>query len=184
MEIKGKIKVNSVTKFVLLNYELLGQFSDGYWENSRNQSERFLSEVEITDGEECTEFEAPYIPSSYKGYNVNNTELLSYIGDRMLIKSRLAKVLNIYNFHGIEYFVERFNEGTTVEDVEKELNILKESSGDYFKNKAKLAEVFLNKVGIENFVEAINNTNAYTMKDMRKDLREITKALKNTKLLK
>jgi len=90
------IKVANIAQKVLLDTELLGQFSDGFWENSRNTSWRYLDEVKIANDTETVgvyfQSEKPY---DYKGYSVNNLELLSYVGDRMLSKARVARFLNI-----------------------------------------------------------------------------------------
>ncbi len=184
---KAIIKVNKSSQKVLLDTELLGQFSDGFWENSRNQSWKYLGNVEITDGETGVYFDK-YIPIQYKGYSVNNAELLLYVGDRMLSKARVANALNISVINsGMETILETMsithkvenNIEIVVDDIDN--IIIKLLSQDKFwQDRAKNAIDGINLIGgTQRFVEALNDT-TYNIKTMRKDLREITKILKNT----
>jgi hypothetical protein len=85
------IKVENLVQKVLLTNELIGQFSDGFWENSRNTSWNHMGEVEVVEeSEETGVVFKEYVPRNYKGYSVNNKTLLEYVGDRMLVNAKLA----------------------------------------------------------------------------------------------
>jgi len=180
------IKVANIAQKVLLDTELLGQFSDGFWENSRNTSWRYLDEVKIANDTETVgvyfQSEKPY---DYKGYSVNNLELLSYVGDRMLSKARVARFLNIDTLGEAEGLFETYTveskiikgEEITLEDFENQIDKWNSESSPFWEKRAKVCIEFLRMHGTQNVLEAINDT-SYGMKEMRKDLTAITKLLK------
>jgi len=184
------IKVQTASQKVLLDTELLGQFSDGYWENSRNQSWRYLNSVEVVNNPNKTGvYFSDYVPYDYKGYSVNNKTLLEVVGDRMLSKARYANSLGTTIIgEGIELILDSDNiikkvmnnEVITLEDIEEIIqdNLLRE---EFWVKRAKLAiQEIKENGGIQKLLEALNDT-SYNMKEMRKDLREITTILKDAK---
>ena len=180
------IKVQNVAQKVLLDTELLGQFSDGYWENSRNESWRYLDNVEIAKDEKCGVYFEDHKPFDYKGYSVNNSTLLEYVGDRMLVKTRAARYLNLSVMgEGLESIIEsnsickkvENNEEVTEEDINKIIQSYL-SDSDFWVKRAKLFIQEMKEIGTQHLIRALNDT-SYNMKEMRKDLREITKILKN-----
>jgi hypothetical protein len=182
----GTIKVQNNSQKVLLDSELLGQFSDGYWENSRNTSWNFLDDVEVTDGETGVFFDST-IPYNYKGYSVNNKTLLEYVGDRMLIKSRIANYLNISDLSSVETMIEyvgeeslRHNKQVTKEDIETVISKWKMTGDKFWIKRAEESLNFVKEIGFQKLVDSFNSS--YSMKDMRKDLSQITKILKNPKV--
>jgi len=184
---KATIKVQTSAQKVLLDTELLGQFSDGYWENSRNQSWEYLNNVEITKDEEPGVYFKANVPYNYKGYSVNNTELLSYVGERMLAKAKIANFFNISTIsNGLtsvleDYKIENLinkNKEITSDDIN---NVIEkcQAGSDYCKKRADVALEQIDELGgVDKIIEALNSS--YDIKAMRKDLREITKILKTT----
>jgi hypothetical protein len=180
------IKVQNNSQKVLLDSELMGQFSDGYWENSRNTSWNVLDAVEVTDGETGVFFDSN-IPYNYKGYSVNNKNLLEYVGDRMLIKARIANYLDLDDLSSAETMIEYvgeealgYNKQVTKEDIATVISKWKMTGNEFWIKRAEDSLNFIKKVGSQNLVDAFNSN--YSMKDMRKDLSQITKILKNPKV--
>jgi len=189
---KSTIKVQNKVQKVLLDTELFGQFSDGFWENSRNNSWVYLDdnvEVAKTNEKPGIYFKV-IIPHEYKGYKVNNTELLSYVGWRMLAKAKIANFFNISTIsdglvtvienHEIEELLSK-NKEITVDNINNVIDIIKnyQSENDFWKKRVKSALKQIDELGgIDELVKALNSS--YNMKSMRKDLREITKILKTT----
>ena len=184
------IKVQTASQKVLLDTELLGQFSDGYWENSRNQSWKYLDSVEVAnDSDKTGVYFTDYLPYDYQGYSVNNKTLLDVVGDRMLSKARFANSLDTTVIgEGLEIVLETDkitrkvidNEVISLEDIEYIIqdNLSRE---DFWVKRAKLAIQEIKEIGgVQKLLEALNNT-SYNMKEMRKDLREITTILKDAK---
>lgn len=187
---KAVIKVSKPSQKVLLDAELLGQFSDGFWENSSNQSWHYLRDVEISSPDEVGVYFEKYIPHQYRGYSVNNSELLSYVGERMLTKARVSHHLNISKIDmALDLILENNkisrkvieNEEVLQEDIENAI-LPKLADADYWRKKALKAIQEIKELGgTQKLLEALNNS-SYQMKDMRKDLKEITKILKNVQI--
>jgi len=187
---EATIKVQNEVQKVLLDTELIGQFSDGYWENSRNQSWVYLGNVEVTRNPESTGvvFE-DFIPCDYKGYSVNNRTLLEYVGDRMLAKARVANYLKISDIDAVDCLLEYAcaqniiqNVEVTEEDIAGQILEWQDRSDDFWSKRAEESIKFIKNVGLDNFMKAVNSD--YKMSDMRKDLSNITKVLKETKTFK
>ena len=181
---EATIRVSTPSQKVLLDTELLGQFSDGFWENSRNTSWEFLGKVEVSK-EAAVVFEE-YIPYDYKGYSVNNKELLSYVGERMLIKARIANALNISDFGEAEALFDTYKieskvtseKAFTEDDLLSQIADWNKNGDKFWTDRAKVSTEFISANGLVNVVQAMNDT-SYDMKAMRKDLTAITKILKN-----
>ncbi len=185
--IKATIKVQNEVQKVLLDSELLGQFSDGYWENSRNQSWDYLGKVQIANDSDNTGvvFE-DFVPCDYKAYSVNNKTLLEYVGDRMLVKARVSNYLRISDLSSIECLLEYACSQKVSKNVEvKEEDIIKlisewqKDSSKFWNKEAEKSIAFIKNTGLQNLLQAINSD--YKMSNMRKELNSITKILKNTR---
>jgi len=162
----------------------MGQFSDGYWENSRNESWRLLGDVKIAENEESGVVFPERVSYEYKGYSVNNKTLLEYVGDRMLVNAKLANS-GIELPREVSYIVEsklmRLMETCSVHKDDIALAVIDfRKQGDYYIDKANKFVEFIKEVGLDNFVDACNEP--YVMKDMRKELTAITRILKNTRV--
>ena len=175
------ITVENKIQKTLLETELLGQFSDGFWENSTNNSWKyFKNEIRISSDTGVV-FDS-FVPSGYKGYSVNNKKLLSYVGDRMLAYCKIVNALDIEIPDEVIYFIESIIDNdcnTSIENIEIVLSKWNKPDNKFYMERRSSAINFIEKVGIENFISAINSE--YSMKDMRKELTVITKILKNVR---
>ena len=106
------------------------------------------------------------------------------IGDRMLGFARFAKYFNTTTIsYDQERFIEDLMEGKpnhtfSLMDIMEEVRKVEDRRGDDFWNeRADNIENLIRTVTAQELVNALNTE--YGMKDLRKDLREITKSLKN-----
>ena len=187
----GTIKVNTPVQKVLLDNELLGQFSDGFWENSRNQSWTYLNDVElISNIDKVGVYFPDYIPSDYKGYRVNNKELLSYVGNRMLAMARVANFFSVSDFNSdfecllssveIENAIAE-NTPIQADHINNVIKRFETYKSEYWNKVANGISTEINKLGgIDELIKALNSD--YTMKNMRKELTNITLILKNPRI--
>jgi adenosine deaminase len=170
---------NDIQK-ALYERELEGQFSDGLWENSRTQDWKTWTSVDvIVDGELYTT-----VPEYKKHYNCANKELVDYVGGRMVSIARWAKHFGEEGIRFSEYFYcgkDDLDKKVTEDDwkhiVEQFEEYAKDSSNDYWENVVKEAKAIEEKFGVDKIVEAMNDE-SYGLKELRKDLREITTAMK------
>ena len=189
---KDTIVVNTWAQKALLKNELLGQMSDGLWENSRNQSWEFWVKCDIVvDPDVDPHYVKTSVYFNEKAYKVNNPDLLSFIGTRMLGQAKFAdftgnEVTEKEN-HFIEYIVgcddaDKYPVVTTdaVHAVYALFARYAHDSKDpenYWVKEAAAYTEFLLKYG-NILLDALNNKN-YNKKELRKDLRVITQALSN-----
>ncbi len=182
---KATIYTNSPVIKALFKQELFGQFSDGLWENSRNESWRYLDEVKLSY-ENKTVFDK-YIPSNYKAYNCNRQELKEYVGTRMLAIARIAysmREATTYVYSLAEAIVgcsklpstKKANWNYTMEDINEEINKYKNSKYEY----SKILYNEWKKLDHEKILSALNSED-YSTTDLRNDLKKCTSILKNVK---
>jgi len=105
------IKTNDKRIKSLLENELLGQFSDGFWENSRTQIWRHLGDVILTEDENGLEGQSFVVKRVINSmYNVENRELLKHIGARMTGFVAFADLLEEHNNYELALAVEYLSE--------------------------------------------------------------------------
>ena len=166
-----QITVQNREQAALLNLELMGQLSDGYWENSKPSDHwRTPCSAKVVIGEELS---VDFYPS--RKYNFANKMLLDCVGDRMMTYCRVVRKFPTLSMDAIDIF----NCGEwwwkqKVTDNKKYAKIV---------NKI-LAE--LKAVGINSYDEmkaVVDNLDdsVYTMKELRKDLKAINTAFKTIK---
>jgi len=108
---KLTIKTNDKKVKSILENELMGQFSDGYWENSRNQLWKHLDKVVLTENENGLEGQDFMVRrAKYSMYNVENRELLKHIGARMTGLVAFADLLEENDSYELKYAVEYLSE--------------------------------------------------------------------------
>ena len=162
----------------LWNTELVGQISDGAWENSRpydhykfwcNVAVKYSPE-QITAHNKRGRFVAPEQPSPYvmKKNKYNFLKLMEYIGDRILAIGRMARACEAVDYiHDDEalYNVLRAGEymPETLEKYYAELTMA--PTRDKYSDKYILAVP-------SNVAVAFYKT-AYTLKDFKNDLADI-----------
>lgn len=119
------LKVANFTQKILFDWELCGQISDGYWENTRPFNHwRVWCSAEIVVADNPKEIGRNFWPEK-QNYNFAAPELLEVVGERMLKYAKLALALkdeegfnkffqpvinSKYEPRSIEYFIdENFN---------------------------------------------------------------------------
>jgi len=109
---KQKTTIHTDDKRVksILDYELFGQFSDGFWENSRNKGWQLMGKVVLDDknGLEGPQWQVRELINN--PYNVDNRELLKYIGARMTGFVAFADLLVEKNCYDLNIAVEYLSE--------------------------------------------------------------------------
>jgi hypothetical protein len=78
---------------VLFDWEISGQLSDGYWENTRPMNHwRIWSRCEVVVASEPTKIGRNFRPDK-SNYNLLAPMLLEAVGDRMITYAKIAKAL-------------------------------------------------------------------------------------------
>jgi len=197
MKNKATIYTTSLVVRNLLNHELMGQFSDGRWENSRNESWKFLDTVEFnTDFKNGVQFENGQ-PWQYTGYNCNDADLKRYIGTRLWVNAIVTDYfkdkLDIDIIDSIVEIVTDidscdslprskkvryvFNPKDLDERVETYLRWSREGSSEYYTKKYDETKALVEKYKSD-IIECFEKT-TYTKVDLSKDLDRCTETLKN-----
>ncbi len=178
---RDTIFVKTISQANLLENVLFGQFSDGRWENSKNQSWRFWNScnVEVSN-------EQGYIKSSsYRGetsYKCDDAELISAIGGSMIALSRISiflkRVLTEEEVIIINAIIGWDGQSDLTYKITEE-GILRLQKSYVEKNPKRLQNmnVFFRKYKLPSIVKALNS--GYNLGDLNKDLKEITKSMKN-----
>lgn len=185
---KGIIYVENNIQKTLLECELFGQFSDGRWENSRNQSWKFWTDCNVEIGDAGYKKTSPGY-YNIKPYDCNDTELLSYVGTRMLGGARFSHYFNKALTQDEYYFIEdivgctdtNWYQEITVADISKVITkysgYAENGNNEYWTKKAIKFKAFVESYTAFEIVTALNNT--YTKRDLRRDLRGINDSLRN-----
>jgi hypothetical protein len=229
---------NSFSKAALYNIELIGQFSDGHWENSSNRNWEWYGKAEVTNGVEHITVDNKYLDEldtreirNYRkyrnysrpryinrarldsGYGCNSTILITHIGARMLAFAHYGKAFEKTEIvYALQSFLEDLSSRAITGEFQwcpdldikgehknakvvidedmvnetitrfKELSEKLNSNGKvdeyWVRRYNEIVEAIEDLGGVEEFVKTWN-TVEYSVKDMRKDLREISTALKN-----
>lgn len=141
--------------------EIVGQLSDGMWENtSPHDHWKFWNGLKVAEGEPCvTSNTCP------RKNNYGLTRLIPIIGDRMVAIGRMGKVDGVDEamLHAAEYMPD------TLEEWEKA-----KASGEWEYDFVKDYMAYVPQWIAAKFYET-----AYTEKDLRADLKLIKKAMKS-----
>ena len=158
-------------QLVLWNLELVGQLSDGHWENARPDDHWriwALAKAQVDDKNLGRNFYG-----AKTNYNFTSSELLEAVGERMIVSVKLweyckdlelvEKLMNLFSFDNDKFVWNGLPmyKGTYWDDIRAVLN------------KQDLAK-------IRNFVES----HPFDMKDLRaelRDMKQIIKMQQNTK---
>lgn len=153
------IRLHSRVQQVLFICELQGQISDGFWENARPYDHyRVISSAKVVVDSKDPGLD--FYPD--RRYNFASSKLLEYVGDRMLMFARAALYLPNASPQAIQVidygnwiFEDKYL--PTYRSLLAELGV--KSPSDIADLKEKISEV------------------DYTLKDLRRDLREISKVV-------
>lgn len=168
--IMEKIKVANLAQLILLECELKGQISDGKWENARPYEHwRPPCRAEVTVAEPG---EKVGINFTSKPYNFVDKELLEIVGDRMI---NAVKFHTAYpNISTNNHWDFSFN-GPTAQKLTIDVIGWLKSTDDYYQKKAKKVMEALKVSTTGELVMAMQKVDQvqYTMKDLKKDLKEL-----------
>lgn len=163
----GTIAFKTRTQEMIWRCEILGQLSDGYWENTRPHNHyKFwhrLEPVTARDGEPAV-ITSDSFCEKRGGYNLH--ALLQYVGDRMVQIGRMATAGgDEAACDAVEYMPAGLEEFIAVKE-----------SGDWGHDFIK---DYMKAVSVEQAKRYYNTP--YFMKDLKKDLTEIKKVMKTVK---
>ena len=150
------ITLANATQVALYKGELIGQMSDGMWENSSPRDHwRPMAHATVVVGHPGMDFS----PARTYGFN----RLLSYVGDRMLFLAKATKAYpNVeWGESGLAHAVE-YMDGKTAEDFKE----------DWQKKYVEQLLAATGETDINQFLAKVNGQ-TYSMKDLRKDVRGI-----------
>lgn len=164
------IYFRNFTQKMLWDFEISGQISDGYWENSPGTSYRFWTGLGTSVDSSNPRVEADIVPQRIN-YNLSNKELLDNVGDRMLAIGKMSKITKdtkiIYASDYLESFV--FDNKTDKQGKIDEFKLIKNDSSDYrFK--------YLKPITEELFEQWLDVN--YTMSNLRSDLNDMKDIMK------
>lgn len=160
----GTFTVANVVQKVLFETELIGQMSDGAWENTAPYDHwEPWAECRVTvDPEDI----GRTFYARKTGYAFAK-ELIPYVGDRMLAYARLALVYG----DGPDYrMLEHGFNGTAPKTKDS-------PKSDYYAT----VRAYLSRFDLAEVKRIIEDETVYTEKDLRRDLAAINKAMKVTK---
>ena len=138
-----KLIVKNFEQKIILHCEMLGQISDGQWENSKpNNHYEVWSDLSWENTEVASDSSSPLGMNFHlrrgAGYNFANRELLEIVGDRLLLKINLWKQAtgvvrdNIEEVLGEDHW--------SIPDELNDARFLENASPHYIKNIAELKE--------------------------------------------
>jgi hypothetical protein len=161
------LTVRTHAQKTLLKMELLGQLSDGRWENSRPHDHwEVWANAEILVG--------PNVGRNFypirDGYCFTEKSLLEIIGERMKVSVRLA---HHYGLENAEILLNAIDENTGEWVGEPTY------TGEYYDGiRAQLAKL-LEEFTPQDVEHIATNDEAFTQKDLIRELRDLRKIFKN-----
>ena len=162
--------VRNLAQKVLMDFELKGQMSDGHWENARQDwrvwcDTKFLVSIDdrlgtigISDWKKRT-----------ARYNLAAKDLLDVVGDRMMASVRVC-----------QRFPRLVNHQSAAEHCAEAALNNESYDWDWAKEYLSTVEKVIGKENMEEFNRVAKDTSLYTMKQMRKDLKDLKEIMKIT----
>lgn len=167
----NRMVVKSLVQKALFDWELMGQISDGQWENATPHShwEQWAATNVIVDPE--GEPRVNFYP--IRKYDLTNKGLLDCVGDRMLFYARLARLYP-------DLVQSLFDNGIRPCDSLKDYEWHEQHVGlsDYY---AKVWEDYARLGLTREVVVNVMLDRTYDMKELRKDLRELKAAMQTVR---
>jgi len=160
---KNLINFENKTQVVLWENELVGQISDGFWENAQPHNHwKFWSDADVVSINSPVGVFSMFAPRK-RNYNFVSSKLLEVVGNRMLGFAKMSKVTNNHNLIKAGEYIQE-ESLTTMSQISssiRESNYLKE----YFQG--------ITQDTLDKFWKV-----KYDMKDLKKDLQSIKKIIK------
>jgi hypothetical protein len=169
-ESKYKCFVRNLAQKVLMEFELMGQMSDGYWENAR-QDWHLWCDTEFLvspDGKLGTVGIDDWQKRQAR-YNLSAKALLDVVGERMIASVRVC--------HRFPKLAENRNIRHAVQSL-AECGPVKPSDGDYRKEYVTKVEAVIGNANMAEFYKVASDESLYTMKQMRRDLNDLKAIMK------
>lgn len=169
---KPMIKVENQEQKIILLYEMIGQISDGMWENARPYDHyrpwmRIKEENTVIDPSDIGVNDS--FRFAKRNYNFANKELLDLVGERIILK------INLYLKHGQKILDLLAEDHWLIPDDFSYYIRMENSKDKYYVDKAKkLADAGITK---EMFQDVIDNP-VYTRKNLNKDCNGLKKVFK------
>ncbi len=158
---------------ILYECELSGQISDGHWENASPRDHwKDMTGAHVTFSPDPAK-QGVYGFYPRRKYGFASPQLLEVVGNRMLF---YVKFYNTYKSIGLDHH-------HTVDMLEDNLTSLMGHDDGYFEKKAQELMHLLNLGSKEELKMVVDKVNQfpYSMLDMRKDLREMSKIVTQVK---
>ena len=158
--------VRNIAQKVLMDFELKGQFSDGHWENSRQDWKLWCDTdfIVSTDGKLGTVGIGDWKKRRAR-YNLSAKSLLEVVGDRMMAAVRVCqKFPKLADMREIRH---------AIEFVAEEALNPSYPQMDYAREYQTKVEKVVGSKNMAEFNRVAADTTLYTMKMMRKDLNDL-----------
>lgn len=172
------IRFANAAQAIIFECELLGQISDGYWENSRPHDHWLdFSDVKVTHAFHA-DTDGAVIGKNFhtsRKYNFSDPGLLEIVGQRMINFVKFYTAFPNAD-HDFKNHWDFSYEGPTAQKItERVRNGLSKSGTGYQADTAKRAMKVLNVTNSTRFAEAMQKVDAvqYDMKALKKDLKQI-----------
>lgn len=169
------IRFENHAQEILMECELKGQISDGYWENSRPYDHwQIMCGAKITHAFKA-DSDGAVVGKNFcpvRKYNFNDKFLIDIVGYRMIAFVKFYTAFPNVSYENSDDFEFDMNAQEITVSVMKGLK----ESGYYF-NKATRIMKTLNVTTIDELTEAMQKVDQveYTMKMLRKDLKAMSK---------
>jgi hypothetical protein len=166
------LSVRNLEQAALFELELRGQISDGKWENVPGDHWQPWCDATVVVAEDDQPVGRNFAHYSFRPYNFAAKDLLDVVGQRMLYTARVARTFGLEFARRLQgLYIMDINDGIVSFDWEPT------AAGKYFDDKRAAIADLLNEYSREAIAQAATS-NSYTMTDMRKDLRDLSKLIR------
>jgi len=167
---KDQITLANSNQVVLFTRELCGQLSDGYWENSSPREHwRAPCRASVVVGDTPN---VNFIP--HRAYNFNAKKLVDVVGERMMQYVRLANKFPELSTAALS--VLEYGEWWWLQTPANQKQL-----DNHTDTLAELKTIGVTQhTDVQTIVDNVDES-SYTMKELRKDLRGINEAFKNSR---
>lgn len=169
----GTILLPTLSAVALFDHELQGQFSDGMWENSGPRDHwKFWCNLEVKKGPEPKVLTDRPWECRKVGYNI--ASLYEIVGDRMVRLGQMGRAAEKIGMEALSY-----DQAHAAEYLPATLEEFHKLRDGVTKHQYDFAQKYIEAVTPE-LAEAFYAT-AYTMKDLRSDVKAIKAAMKTVR---
>lgn len=169
------IRFNNAAQAIIFECELLGQISDGYWENAKPHDHyEDFDDVKVTHAFHA-ESDGAVVGKNFRtrrAYNFNAPELLKCVGQRMI---NFVKFYTAFPNTSLENHWDFSYDDESAQSLAMIVAAGLNQSSGYYHTKAERIMSAINAKTLDDVIEAMKRVDAirYDMKDLKKDLKEI-----------